>query len=246
MTITMLKTPRTVPRRRPIRPPEVTPLQNGDRLSDAEFQRRYDAMPVSTKAELVDGTVYMPPPVFEDSHGGPHADVMAWLGCYRAATPGVRSADNTSLRLDLGNLPQPDAYLRILPTHGGKTRTNQQGYIVGAPELIVEIAASSANYDLHAKLTAYQRNGVREYVVWRTYDAQIDFFVLRGGRYQRLRQGRDGIYRSRVLPGLWLNATALLRGDMATVLSVVQQGTASPEHIAFVGRLQKAAARGGG
>jgi Uma2 family endonuclease len=219
-------------------------LQNGDRLSAAEFQRRYDAMPVSTKAELVEGIVYMPPPVFEDSHGGPHADVMGWLGCFRAATPGVRSADNTSLRLDLGNLPQPDAYLRILPTHGGKTRTDKAGYIVGAPELIVEVAASSANYDLHAKLAAYQRNGVREYVVWRTYDAAIDWFLLRGGRYQRLRQGKDGIYRSRVLPGLWLNPTALLRGDMATVLSVVQQGAASAEHASFIHRLQKAANRG--
>ncbi len=115
--------------------------------------------------------------------------------------------------------------------------------MVGAPELIAEVAASSANYSLHAKLAAYQRNDVREYVVWRTCDTEIDWFALRGGRYQRLRQGRDGIYRSRVLPGLWLNPTALLRGDLATVLSVVQQGTAGPEHAAFVRRLQKAAGR---
>jgi len=200
-------------------------------------------MPVSAKAELVEGIVYMPPPVFEDSHGGPHADVIWWLGCYRVVTPGVRSADNTSLRLDLGNLPQPDAYLRILPTHGGKTRTDKDGYVVGAPELIVEIAAGSANYDLHAKLAAYQRNGVREYVVWRTYDMEIDWLVLRGGRYQRLRLGKDGIYRSRVFPGLWLNPAALLRGDMATVLSAVQQGAAGPQHATFVRRLQKGAGR---
>ena len=199
-------------------------------------------MPVSTKAELIEGIVYMPPPVFEDGHGGPHADVMWWLGCYRVATPGVRSADNTSLRLDLGNLPQPDAYLRILPTYGGKTHTDEKGYVVGAPELIVEVAASSANYDLHAKLTAYQRNGVKEYVVWRTYDAQIDWFALRGGRYHRLRHDRDGNYHSRVFPGLWLNPTALIRGNTALVLSVVQQGTASPEHSAFARRLQKASA----
>ena len=239
MTIATEKMPRTRPQR-PIRAPHVPRLQSGDRLSDAEFMRRYDAMPVSTKAELVEGIVYMPPPVLEDGHGGPHADVMGWLAFYRAATPGVRSADNTSLRLDLGNLPQPDAYLRILPTHGGKTRTDEKGYVVGAPELIVEVAASSVNYDLHAKLTAYQRNGVREYVVWRTFDADIDFFALRGGRYQHLRPGADGIYRSRVLPGLWLDAAALLRGDMATVLSVVQRGTASPEHATFARRLQKA------
>jgi hypothetical protein len=232
MTITMPKLPRPLPRR-PTRPPGIPRLQNGDRLSDAEFLRRYDAMPGSTKAELVEGIVYMPPPVFEDSHGGPHADVMGWLGCYRAVTPGVRSADSTSLRLDLGNLP----------THGGKTRIDKKGFVVGAPELIVEVAASSANYDLHAKLTAYQRNGVREYVVWRTYDVEVDFFALRGGRYQRLRPGKDGIYRSRALPGLWLDAAALLQGDMATVLRVVQQGAASPEHATFVRRLQKFAAR---
>jgi Uma2 family endonuclease len=244
MTITIVKTPSALPRR-PIPPPGIPRLQSGDRLSDAEFKRRYDAMPASTKAELIEGAVYMPPPVFEESHGGPHADVMTWLGCYRAVTPGVRSADNTSLRLDLGTLPQPDAYLRILPTHGGKTRIDKEGYVVGAPELIAEVAASSANYDLHDKLTAYQRNGIPEYVVWRTYDAEIDWFALRGGRYQRLRQRRDGIYRSRILPGLWLNPTALLRGDMAAVLSVVQQGVASPEHATFARRLQKAADRRG-
>ncbi len=242
MAIVTEKMPLTRPRRQ-IRAPHIPPLQSGDRLTDAEFQRRYDAMPVSTKAELVEGIVYMPPPVFEDGHGAPHADVMTWLGCYRAATPGVRAADNTSLRLDLGNLPQPDAYLRVLPTHGGTTRIDEKGYVAGAPELIAEIAASSANYDLHAKLTAYRRNGVREYLVWRTYDAQVDWFALRGGRYHRLRKGADGTCRSRVFPGLWLNASALLQGDMATVLSVVQQGVASPEHQKFVRRLHKAAAR---
>jgi Uma2 family endonuclease len=231
---------------RPIPALHVPRLQSGDRLSDAEFQRRYEAMLDSTKAELIEGIVYIPPPVFEDSHGGPHADLMGWLAFYRAVTPGVRCADNTSLRLDLGNLPQPDAYVRILPTQGGKTRTDERGYVVGAPELIAEIAASSANYDVHDKLVAYQRNGVREYVVWRTYDAQIDWFAIRAGRYHRLRQGRDGIYRSRVFPGLWLIPAALIRGDVATVLRVVQQGTASPEHEKFARRLQKAAARHGG
>ena len=230
-------------RTHPMHTPAAPPLQNGDRLSDAEFRRRYADTPESVKAELVDGIVYMTAPVFEESHGGPHADLMGWLTLYRAMTPGTRCADNTSLRLKLGELPQPDAYLRILPTHGGKTETDEEGYVVGAPELIAEVAASSVNYDLHAKLSAYQRSGVREYVVWRTFDSELDWFVLRGGRYQRLRVGSDGIHRSRIFPGLWLAADALLKGDIAKVLSVAQQGTSSPEHASFVRRLQKAAGR---
>ena len=227
----------------PARARSFPPLQSGDRLCEAEFRQRYEAEGDSTKAELINGVVYMSPPVFEDTHGGPHADLMGWLFNYRAATPGVRSADNTSLRLDLGNLPQPDGYLRVLPTHGGSTRTDAEGYVVGGAELIVEVAASSANYDLHDKLDAYQHNGAREYLVWRTHDAQVDWFSLRGGRYCRLRPGKDGLYRSGAFPGLWLDWAAMVRGDMAAVLTAAQQGVASPAHAAFAPRLHKAAHR---
>lgn len=222
-------------------PPAAPPrLRNGDRLTRAEFERRYDAMPELKKAELIEGVVYVPSPVSFDQHGGPHFDVITWLGVYRAGTPGVRGGDNSSLRLDLKNEPQPDAFLGLAPEFGGQSRTDKDGYITGAPELIAEIAASSVSYDLHDKLEVYRRHQVREYVVWRVGDEAIDWFRLRRDRFVRLPLNAVGVYQSRVLPGLWLDVAAMLRGDMAAVLRVAQQGLATPEHAAFVARLKRA------
>ncbi|HXG11699.1 MAG TPA: Uma2 family endonuclease [Gemmataceae bacterium] len=223
-------------------PEKVPPLRNGDRLTAEEFERRYDATPGLKKAELINGVVYMAPPVTLDDHGGPHFDIIAWLGSYRIATPGVRGGDNATLRLPLANRPQPDACLIILPSHGGQVQIDSSGYIVGAPELVAEVAATSASYDLHDKLDLYLQVGVREYLVWRVFDRAIDWFVLRGGQYERLAPTPDGLYKSEVLPGLWLDPAALMDGDMVRVAQVQQQGNASPEHLAFVARLQQAAA----
>ena len=211
--------------------PAIPPLRNGDHLTRDEFERRYESMTGVKKAELIEGVVHMPSPVSAEDHGEPHFDLNGLLFIYRVHTPCVRGGDNSSLRLDLDNEPQPDGYLRLLPECGGQARL-VDGYVTGAPELIVEIAASSVSYDLHEKLNAYRRNGVREYVVWRVWDAAIDWFVLRGGRFEPL-QSRDGIYHSETFPGLWLDPDAVLRGDLAHALDVLQQGLASPEHTAF-------------
>jgi Uma2 family endonuclease len=223
--------------------PPIPLLRNGDRLTAAEFERRYSAMPGITKAELIEGVVYMPSPVSQEEHGGPHFDLITWLGVYRAFTPGVNGGDNSTLRLDLDNRPQPDAFLRLLPSHGGQSQTSDDGYVVGAPELTGEVSASSVSYDLHDKLNAYRRNGVREYVVWRVLDGEVDWFILRDGRFVRLTATAAGPYQSEVFPGLWLDAAALVRNDLARVLHVLQQGLASPEHAAFVERLRQAGTR---
>jgi hypothetical protein len=223
--------------------PSIPPLHSGDRLTRAEFERRYEAMPHLKKAELLEGVVYLPSPVTEGFHARPHFDVILWLGLYRLHTPGLVGGDNGTLRLDLDNEPQPDAYLRILESHGGQSRISADNYVEGAPEHVAEVAYSSVSYDLNIKLHVYRRNGVREYVVWRTYDRAIDWFVLREGEFDRLAPGNDGIYRSEVLPGLWLDPQAMLAGDLGRVASVVQQGLATPEHAAFVARLQQAAQR---
>ena len=141
------------------------PLENGDRLTRGEFERRYAARPDLKKAELIEGVVYMPSPVRASSHAEPHAVILWWLGTYSASTPGVQVADNATVRLDLDNEPQPDALVRIDEEAGGRSRISTDDYVEGAPELIVEIAASSAALDLHDKLRAYRRNGVQEYVV---------------------------------------------------------------------------------
>ena len=135
---------------------QILPLENGDRLSQHEFERCYTAMSQLKKAELIEGVVYMASPVRHKSHGN-HAAIMAWLSDYWIATPGVDLGDNTTVRLDLDNEPQPDALLRI---SGGRSHISDDDYIEGAPELILEIAASSANYDLHDKKRAYRRNSV--------------------------------------------------------------------------------------
>lgn len=215
----------------------VLPLENGDRLTRHEFERRYEAMPHLKKAELIEGVVYMPSPVRHRFHGRPHIHLANWLGHYEANTPGVEASDNSTVRLDLDNEPQPDALLFIDPACGGQARIDADDYIAGAPELVAEIASSSASYDLHAKLRVYRRNGVREYIVWRVLEREIDWFVLRAGQYERLPLDAAGLYRSEVFPGLWLDPAALLRGDLATVLAVVQRGCSSAEHAALATRL---------
>jgi Uma2 family endonuclease len=215
----------------------VPALENGDRLTRAEFERRYNAMPDLKKAELIEGVVYVPSPVRHRQHGAPHAHLIIWLGQYATHTPGIEVGDNSSVRLDLDNEPQPDALVVIDPACGGQVRISADGIIEGAPELVAEVASSSVSYDLHAKLHVYRRNGVREYLVWRVLEREIDWFVLRAGQYERMPVDAQGLLRSEVFPGLWLDPAALVRGDLATVLGIVQQGLASPEHVAFVARL---------
>ncbi len=215
----------------------VPPLRDGERLTRDEFERRYHAMPHVNKAELIDGVVYMPSPVRSRQHGRPHNHLGGWLFTYEAATPGVESNSNATVRLDLGNVPQPDSMLFIDPARGGQVRISADDYVERGPELAGEISASTAGLDLGGKLLAYQRNGVCEYIVWRVPERQIDWFVLRGGRYELLTPDADGVFRSEVFPGLWLDAPALLRGDLAAVIACVQRGTATPAHTAFVDRL---------
>jgi len=230
---------KTVPEARAPAGDAVPPLREGDRLTRAEFERRYDVMPDLKKAELIEGTVSMPSPVTIEKHSSPHAIIVGWLVQYWAATPGVLAGVDGSVRLDPGNMPQPDAFLMILPEHGGQARIDADDYLEGAPELAVEVSASSSTYDLNEKRDVYQRTGVREYLAWRVPEGGLDWFVLREGRFERLEPDPNGIYRSEAFPGLWLDAGALLRGDLRALFQSLQQGLASPEHGEFVERLHK-------
>jgi Uma2 family endonuclease len=221
-------------------PERIPPLESGDHLSLAEFRRRYEAMPWLKKAELISGVVFVQAPV-SAFHSGPHGQFMAWLGIYWMATQGVAIGDNGTVQFGPDDEPQPDACLRIEAACGGQSRITADGYLEGPPELVAEVAASSASYDLHVKLDMYRKYGVREYLVWRVYDKDLDWFVLRDGKYERLQPGDDGIYRSEVFPGLWLDKAALLGDDRAALLRQIQNGAASPEHAAFVARLKQAA-----
>lgn len=212
-------------------------LESGDHLTRPEFERRYQAMPDDTRAELVEGVVYVASPV-RVTHGRPHAQAITWLGVYCAATPGVDMADNATVRLDLDNEPQPDICLRIEPEVGGKSSISEDEYIEGAPELVVEIANTSAAYDLATKLSAYRRSGVQEYLVWQVYEQRIDWFQLCKGEYVSL-PAKNGLICSYRFPGLWLAVDALLQGDMPQVLATGQQGLATTEHQQFLQTLQQ-------
>jgi len=215
----------------------VPPLENGDRLSQVEFEHRYGAMPDVKQAELIEGIVYIASPLRFEPHAEPHADIITWLGIYKAMTPGVRLGDNPTVRLDRDNEPQPDAVLRLDETVGGQSTIDKDGYIAGAPEFIAEIAASTATIDLGDKLRAYRRAGVQEYLVWQVFDEKIDWFYLEAGEYVALEADATGLLKSRFFPGLWLDAQAMKLGDMQTVITVLQAGLATSAHQTFVERL---------
>lgn len=220
-------------------PVKSTPLQhalrleNGDHLTRAEFERRYARAPEKFKAELIEGVVYVASPLRIQVHSTPHAHLVTWLGVYCAATSQLQVGDNATVRLDVDNQVQPDAFLRIDESHGGQSHISADDYLEGAPELVVEIAASSASYDLHEKLNVYRRAGVQEYIVWRTEDQALDWFRLREGKYEMLVADAQGIIRSEIFPGLNLAVPALLEGKLDRVLAELQQGIASPEHETF-------------
>jgi len=217
----------------------IPPLENGDRLTREEFHRRYEAMPENVKAELIKGVVYMSSPVRVRNHGEPHSLMMSCLGVYFLSTKGVKMLDNTTFIVDEDYEPQPDAVLRVDEKHGGKSWVNEEDYLEGSPELVVEIAASTASYDLHDKLEIYEQKGIQEYIVWRVLDRQIDWFNLENGKYVRLAQNKQGVIESKVFPGLRLNVGAMLADDLQRVLSDLQKGLQSKKHKEFAGRIGK-------
>jgi len=216
----------------------IEPLHDGDRLTAAEFERRYEAMSEGVKAELIDGVVYMASAVRYTKHAEQHGSFMGILSFYSAYTPGTSCGDNATVRVDESNQPQPDCCLLIDAKRGGRAEIDDDGYIQGTPELVAEVAASSADYDLGAKLETYRNDGAPEYLVWRVDDEQIDWFVLHAGQYDPMNPDADGILKSTVFPGLWLDAPAMLRKDMVRVFEVLKAGLDSREHAEFVRQLQ--------
>ncbi len=195
---------------------KVPPLQAGDVLPRAEFERRYAAMPHLKKAELIDGIVYMAPPVRADHHGIPHVDLATLLRVYASKHPGLIVADNSTVRLDTLNEPQPDL---LLMRAEGNARIDSEGYVNGAPELIAEIAASSASYDLHQKKRAYLRAGILEYLVWIADEHRLVWWQLREDEFTEIAASPEGLLESPNFPGLVIDAPALLAGDIAAALA---------------------------
>lgn len=179
----------------------------------------------------------MASPVRRKKSGKPHGMIMGWLASYYAATPGTDFCDNGSVRVDEDNMPQPDGDLRIEEDCGGQSYIDDDDYLQNVPELVIEVASSTASYDLHDKLDMYLLNGAKEYLVWRVIDKQIDWFVSQSGTYVRLQPDEHGIIASTIFPGLRLAVNAMLEGNLAKVFAELQKGIASDEHQAFVTQL---------
>jgi Uma2 family endonuclease len=209
-------------------------LAAGDKLTREEFLRRWEAHPEIKNAELIGGLVYMPSPVSVE-HGDMEGDVGTWLGVYKAATPGTASGHNTTSFL-LEDTPQPDLNLRLLPEYGGASSVEDR-YLQGVPEFLAEICRSSVSYDLHVKFNLYRAAGVPEYLAILLHEQEVRWHVLVDGQYQLLPPDPDGVWRSRIFPGLWLDGKALLAGNLQQVLVRLQEGLTSPEHAQLVAEL---------
>ena len=237
------------------KPTAVPPIRDGDRMNSEEFMRRYEAMPEGTRAELLGGVVHVNrwvengtngkacvmPPISSGGHGRPHFRLMHWLGDYAEATPGTCGEAPTTLHLTPeSDAVEPDGVFYTEPEFGGHVAFGEDGYLHGAPELVIEISNTSAPHDLNLKRDIYEAAGVSEYLVWNVAVGRIVWFRRnRAGRFVEIRPDTEGVLRSAAFPGLWLDAAAMLARDFGRVGEALQRGLASPEHAKFAAKLAK-------
>jgi Uma2 family endonuclease len=216
---------------------ETPSLVTGDHLERGEFMRRYEQRHDIRKAELINGMVYVMPSPVSMLHSDPEALFAFLLTTYRFRTPHIKTGANSTTYLGENDAVQPDWHLRIEASAGGQAKVNEDHYLADAPELVVEVALSSVSYDLHTKKDAYFASGVIEYVVWQAMDHRLNWFVRGADGFVLMEPAADGIARSKVFPGLWIDIAAMGNGDMKTLAEVLDRGLASPEHAAFVSQL---------
>ncbi len=241
---------------RPATAPAAVPsLREGDRLTAAEFLRRYEADADVTRAELIGGVVYVNArksgdvspdqdmsPISNVFHSTPQFRLTGLLAVYAVSTPGVDGGGPTTIHIGGANLPEPDAHLRLLAECGGASDNTPDGYLAGPPELLIEVANTSVGRDMGPKYDAYQTAEVAEYLVWRTAHREVLLFAHRRGAYRPVTPV-EGILHSLAFPGLWIDAAAMVAGDFPTTMATLQLGLASPEHAAFVAKLAARAKR---
>src|SRR5262249_1436842 len=220
----------------------LPPLENGDQLDQQTFHARYQAMPGDCRAELIGGIVYIPSPQ-KVPHSKAQQLVVRWLDEYAEATPGTEALLNNTQILGPDSEPEPDACVFIAPESAGQVYLDADECLHGPPELIVEVSSSTESIDLHRKKRDYQKAGVREYVVLALRTQQVFWFVRQRGTYREVPLPSEGIFRSRVFPGLWLDAEAVLGNRRQRVLATLRRGLATPEHAAFVAKLKKQASK---
>ena len=211
-------------------------LITGERMDVEEFLCRWDELPYLKNAELIDGIVYVPSPLSLD-HGSLDTLILWWLTQYAHATPGCKAGNNVTW-LMLDSSPQPDAFLRVLPSRGGQSR-DEKRYCAGAPELAVEICLTSTEVDFGPKLRLYQRAGVREYITIEIFGKRIVWRKLENAVYVAQQIPPDGVLRSQVFPGLWLDVAALWNDDGTKMLAALNAGLSSEDHQLVAERLSR-------
>lgn len=211
-------------------PSRVKLLNNGDKMKQPEFHRLYERMPEHYKAELIGGIVFEPSPL-SYPHGEQHVELSFLLATYSKQTPGLGVADNVTVILGEDDEVQPDLIMRCLAERRGRSHLTEKKYVQGPPELVAEIALSSKSIDLHLKKNRYALAGVMEYIVVCIQPRQLRWFDLR--KDTQIKAGRDGIFRSRAFPGLWIHGEGLLHGNSELTLDALHKGLRSSEHESF-------------
>ena len=214
-------------------------LENGERMKQKEFHERYLKTPEGFHAELIGGVVYVMASPLKNRHARSDAVACGWLFTYSLETPGTVVQNNATTILAENSEPQPDSALLILPEFGGQSRDGDDESTYGAPELIVETAFSSRSIDLGEKLRDYEKAGVREYIVVNLKSKVVLWHAWADGRFDLLTPDPDGLYRSHVFPGLWLDPDALTARDAVTMIAALRRGLQTPEHAAFVAELER-------
>ena len=220
MSSALRKSPKPVSPARQAVSSSVPDLEQGDCLTASEFLRRYEVASNLKKAQLIEGIVHMPSPVRFDAHAKPDGLIQGWLFSYALSRPELEAVPNATLLLDSENAVQPDAMLCSAPREGGRVFLNEAGYLCGAPELVCEIAASSATVDLHSKFKAYRRNGIGEYLVWLTQEETVRWFRLVEDDFVEM-EAVDGRMESVIFPGLVLDLAALFAFDRAAMVAAL-------------------------
>jgi Uma2 family endonuclease len=213
------------------------PFRNGDRMDQVTFHKLYETLPDTVHVELISGVVYFKMPTSIE-HARPHRRLAGWLSAYVDETPGTESLIAPTDKLDAISEPEPDLCLYLDPECDGQVRFDEKKYLVGPPELVVEVAFSSRSVDLGSKRDDYERAGVLEYVVALPADRSITWFVRKRKALTSISPDSDGLFRSVVFPGLWLNPVGVF-GQNRLLSATLRKGLASPEHAAFVAAQEK-------
>jgi len=209
-------------------------LWEGQRLDRETFHRLYSDSPELKRVQLIEGIVYMPSPMRFVQHAHPEVSFTTWLTYFASFTPGVNSGGQATLKIDGKNEYQPDGMLFY---DKGQLIIDNDGYLVGVPELVVEVSASTISVDSNEKYLVYQKYGVKEYLLWNTEAKKITWYGRSGSKFVPMKPNREGIIKSKAFPGLWLNVAAMLKGNLKLVLKTLQEGLSSKEHQKFVASL---------